>query len=329
MRQPVNDSSLARRIARALAVGFSVTALALNAWSLSLSDAPRAPTAQRAPARAHGMRPPEPAATARSAAVPSADRTTSEAANAVLLLRFQSAADDELSELAQELAKLADPRAHQALFVAARSARAPLRSAALEALAPLDDDDVRDFMLTQLVGPKAVLSVGYFADCLEPRAIPALERLARDLPTDQRRAAIDALAAQGDGAQPALERLLSADEEICDAVLDTRPLSVAMRRAVRRASIARVRAGAISTGSAFDFLEQDLARESRDTLVQAAHDPASVERALGALSARGDRSSLEALFRLSRDSDRGLAARAACTLSAAPDSRTQRFASRG
>ncbi len=357
----LNDESLARRVTRALAVGFSVTALGLNAWlwcspkpipvppelpaSLHRRTTNRASAASLAPevvarlnaARASSDGPAleslldlatHGAPAVAAAALEGIAQIGGERARSFLVQRLHDAPDTDLSKLTEALAQLSDPLAREALRTAARSPRVVLRSAAFEALATLDTDDVRDFMLGQLSGPDADSSIGYFADCRDPRAVPALERIAREGATDQRRAVLGSLFAQGEVAEPATDRLLRADGEVCDAVLDTRPVPFAMRRAVRQASIARLRAGAITTGSVFDFLEQDLSNEARAALVEAAHDPGSAERALSALATRGDRASLDALNRLAHDSDRGLSARAACALQSQPDSRTQRLTTR-
>ena len=363
--QPVSGAPLPRRIWRAVAIGFSVTALALNYWSLSGAcasgeAAKRASTngiraAKRvtaAPSREvlsqvnaltdrgdgpaleslidlaiHGSR------SVASAALTGIAQIGGDRARSFLAQRFRDASDLELPSFAGALAQLGDAQSRELLRQAARSPRSSARAAALEALSTLDTIDVRDFMLNQLTTADPTVSVSYFSDCRDPRALPALERLAREAPLALRRSVVDALFAQGALAQPAITRLLRVDEQTSNVVLDTRPTPLGARLALRQASIERLRAGAITTGSVFDFLEQDLSDESREALLRAAREPASAERALSALATRGDRASRSALAKLGNDSDRGLAARAACALQSQLDSRTQqsplRFAKRG
>jgi hypothetical protein len=190
----------------------------------------------------------------------------------------------------------------------------------------MDVPEVRELMLTRLnerEPPAAVIN--YFANCQEPRALPALERLVRDAPTELRSAVIASLFAQGESATPVIARLVRGDDELSDALLGASPSTAQARRVLRQASVLRLRAGAITEGAVFDFLEQDLSSEAREALLVAARDPASAERALMALWNRGDRASQSALQRLANDSDRGLAARAACTLRAEPGSSVRRF----
>jgi hypothetical protein len=149
--------------------------------------------------------------------------------------------------------------------------------------------------------------------------------VARHGDADQRRVAIDALFAQGTSAEDTILRLARADDELCDALLDGQPRTPAARHALRRASIARLREGALSGGPVFQFLQRDLSGEAREALVQAAHDPGSRDSALSSLSARGDSGSLRALSTLSDDVERGLAERAACALLSQPDSRWRPF----
>ncbi|HET7541734.1 MAG TPA: hypothetical protein VFK05_17790 [Polyangiaceae bacterium] len=238
-----------------------------------------------------------------------------------LARRFAAASDGQLSELASALATLGDAPARAILRAAARSPRPAARSAAFEALATLDGADVRDFMVQALDFMDPLPAAGYFADCREPRALPGLERVARNGDADQRRAAIDALFAQGASAEDAISRLVRDDDELCDAMLEGQPPTPAARRALRRASIARLRAGALTSGGVFDFLARDLSGEARDALVEAAREPSSRDSALSALSARGDSGSLRALSMLSNDVDPGLSQRSACALLSNPDSR--------
>jgi len=242
-----------------------------------------------------------------------------------LAQRFSEAAAAELPALASALATLGDAPARALLQSAARSARVATRGAALEALLTLDTPDVREFMLLALGNADPSGAAAYFVDCREPRALPALERLARGGNSALRRTAIDALLAQGVSAQPALVRLLSEDDELCDALLEGQPGTVEVRQALRKASVARLREGALTSGRVFDFLQKDLSRDAREALLQAAHDAASSESAVNALSARGDGESLRALSDLADDGDPGLAQRAACALFTQPDSRSLPF----
>ncbi|MET0795186.1 MAG: hypothetical protein ABW061_26950 [Polyangiaceae bacterium] len=315
----MSSAALTERVWRATAIGFSVTAVALIALPAALdwrTERQSTPSSAAGSARQPPLE--ESAAEAAHpdpASAPNADALPDHATLFDLARRFSDAADAELSELATALASLGGQAAHQVLFSAARSSRASCRAAALEALATIDTADVREFMVEQLNTPDpAPAAVAYFADCHEPRALPALERLARDAPLSLRSALIVSLFAQGADAEPAIFRLLRGDTQLSDALLETPPTTAAARRALRRESVQRVQAGAITEGRVFDFLEQDLSAEARDALVLAAHDPGSVARALTALSNRGDRASLRALERLSREPDRDLAARASCAL---------------
>ncbi len=239
--------------------------------------------------------------------------------------RFSAATDAQLPELAAALATLGDAPARAILQSAARAPRPAMRGAAFGALSTLDSADVREFMLQALAGVEPIFAANYFADCREPRALPGLERLAKSDDSEQRRAAIDALFAQGASAESAILRLLREDDELCDAVLEGQPRTPLLRQALRRVSIERLRAGALTTGRVFEFLQQDLSPDAREALVQAARDPASSDSALSALSARGDTGSLHALSALADDADQGLAQRAACALLSQPDSRSRPF----
>jgi len=242
-----------------------------------------------------------------------------------LARRFAAATDAELPDHALALAALGDAPARALLTNAARSTRPMARSAAFEALSTLDTADVREFMLQALSFVEPTFAIGYFSNCREPRALPALERLARSGDSAQQRTAIDALFAQGDTAQPALLRLLREDDELCDSMLQGQPSTPLARQALRRASIERLRAGALRGGWAYEFLQRDLSSEAREALVLAAHDPASRESALNALSARGDIDSLRSLSILANDVEQGLAQQAACALLSQPDSRSRPF----
>jgi hypothetical protein len=192
-------------------------------------------------------------------------------------------------------------------------------------LSTLDTADVRDFMLQALAFVEPSAAAGYFLNCREPRALPALERLAKSGDSSQQRVAIDALLAQGVSAQPTLLRLLREDDELCDALLQGQPSTPLARQALRRASIERLRAGALTSGWVFEFLQRDLSGEAREALVEAARDPASRESALNALSVRGDSGSLRALSSLANDVEHSLAQPAACALLSQPDSRSRPF----
>ena len=327
MRQPaLSRAPLSERIWRATACGFSVTALALNALAHQLPSTPTTPTTPTTPrASSAVIRSTRSEVPAFEAALPSSssDRARetgtpdADLAVARLARRFSDARDADLSALANQLAAAGGPRAHSALFGAARSTRSPSRDAALEALASLDTADVREFMLGQLSErepPRA--AIDYFAGCHDARALPALERLAREASPVFRDSAIVSLFAQGASAEPALSRLLQGSQELENALLESPTTTAGARRLLRKACVQRLRAGAITTGSVFDFLEQDLSAEAGEALTEAARDPASASRALAALSNRGDRASSIALERLSNDSDRRLAAQARCTLDA-------------
>jgi hypothetical protein len=261
----------------------------------------------------------------RSSALQGIARNGGDRARQFLTRRFNEATDADLSELASALATLGDDPARAVLQAVARGARPAARSAAFDALSTLDTADVREFMLQALTGLESAAAANYFANCREPRALPALERLAKGGDSSQRRVAIDALFAQGASADSTIFRLLREDDELCDALLEGQPSTPLARRALRRASIERLRAGALTSGRVFDFLQRDLSGAAREALVEAARDPASSESALSALSARGDGASLRALSALSNDVERGLAQRAACALLSQPDSRSRPF----
>lgn len=261
----------------------------------------------------------------RSAALESIAQMGGDRARGFLARRFDAASDAELSELASALATLGDAPARAILLAAARSARPATRSATFEALSTLDSADVREFMVQALDFLDPSPAASYFSNCREPRALPGLERMARQGDADQRRVAIEALYAQGPYAEDTILRLARADDELCDALLEGQPHTTAARHALRRASIARLHEGALSSGSVFQFLERDLSGEAREALVRAARDPGSRDSALSSLSARGDNDSLRALSTLSNDVERGLAERAACALLSHPDSRWRPF----
>jgi hypothetical protein len=216
-------------------------------------------------------------------------------ARANLAQRFADGADSELRELADALAQLGGSESHAILVQAARSLRVPAREAARAALASLDTADVRAFMLEELSGPDASQAAAYFADCQDERAVPGLERLAGSAGTELRRAAIAALFAQGDGARGAIERLLRADDDVSNDVLESPAPTAALRQAQRDVGILRLRAGAITSGPVFEFLARDPSAAALQALVEAAHDPASADSAVNALSTRGDSASLAAL----------------------------------
>ncbi|HEY0469651.1 MAG TPA: hypothetical protein VGC79_35920, partial [Polyangiaceae bacterium] len=194
-----------------------------------------------------------------------------------LVRRFHAAANAELPGLASALATLGDAPARAVLQSAARSARPVARSAAFDALTTLDTADVREFMLQALNFVEPSPAASYFSNCREPRALPALERLARLGDADQRQIAVNALFAQGAIAEEAIARLLREDDELCDALLQGQPATPFARQSLRRAGIARLRAGGQTTGWVFEFLQRDLSREAREALVQAARDPASTD----------------------------------------------------
>ncbi len=240
-----------------------------------------------------------------------------------LIARLSQVSDGELSELTAALATLGDEPAREALRAAARSPRVALRVSAFGALSNLDTPDVRDFMVRALSEPDPYPAIGYFLDLHDPRALPALEGLAQNASAELSRQAIDALLAQGPSSEPAILGLLQKDSELFDRLLASPPHTLAALAAVRSASVARMRAGAVSGGPLFDFMEQDLSRETRDALIFAAHDPATTYAAVFALAGRADSASLSALAQLANDSDPELAAQAVCALVSDPDSRSR------
>ena len=308
---------------QALALGASTLAVALNGYAAYAGKPQRAHGALRAAQQAVPEAPSADHAT-RGEPGPRASSSNGGAlARQLLIQRLHGAPPEELASVAETLATLGDAEAREALRQAARSPRLALRAAAFAALATLDSPDVREFMVSALSEPEPLSAVSYFSDCREPRALAALERLAATGSAQIRRAAIDALFAQGTSSEPAVARLLGGDSELMDALLETAQLSFGARRALHRASVARLRAGAISGGRVFDFLEGDLSSEAGEALVLAARDRASVESATSTLVKRGDSASLAALARLANDSDRWLAMRAGCALASDPDSRSR------
>lgn len=241
----------------------------------------------------------------------------------ILSERLNSAPDSGLSDAANALTTMGGPQAHALLQAATHSRRAAVRDAAFAALVNVDTPDIRDFMLAALNEAEPTSAVGYFLDCRDPRALPALERLARSPLEELSRAALDALLAQGARAEGAFTRLLQADTELTDALLATPPHTPSALRSLRTATIARLHEGAINGGPVFDFLERDLSAESREALLFAARDPASTDTACTALARRGDAASLAGLSQLANDSDPQLAARASCALASDPDSRSR------
>ncbi|MEO8904536.1 MAG: hypothetical protein ABI488_19210 [Polyangiaceae bacterium] len=237
--------------------------------------------------------------------------------------RLNSAPDSDLFEAANALTTMGGSQAHVVLQTATHSRRVAVRDAAFAALVSVDTPDVRDFMLAALNEPAPTSAISYFGDCRDPRALPALERLARSPLEELSRAALDALLAQGTRAEGAFTRLLQADAELTDALLATPPHTPGALRALRTATIARLREGALSGGPVFDFLERDLSAESREALLISARDPASADAACTALARRGDAASLAGLSQLANDSDPQLAARASCALATDPDSRSR------
>ncbi len=237
--------------------------------------------------------------------------------------RLSSAPDRDLFNVANALTTMGGPEAHALLRAATHSPRTAVRVTAFAALVNVDTADIRDFMLGALNEPEPMAAVSYFLDCRDPRAVPALERLARSSVQELSGGALDALLAQGLSAEGAVTRLLQGDTELTDALLANPPHTPGALRSVRTAAIVRLHEGAISSGPVFDFLERDLSADSRDALLFAARDPASADAACNALARRGDPSSLMGLSQLAHDSDPELAARASCALASDPDSRSR------
>lgn len=246
-------------------------------------------------------------------------------ARSYLAQRMSDAPEGELSQIARALARTGGVEAHEILFRAARSARPALRTEARTAIATLDTPDVRAFMLEQLQDAEPEPAVIYFADCADARAIPALERLARDSAADLRSSAITALFAQGDAGNAAVTRLLDENGELADAVLQSNLPTPAAHRAVLTASIARLRRGGFSSGPVFDFLGHDFSSEGLNALAAAAREEATASSAITALQTRGDAAALNVLARLANDANRTVSDNATCALVSAPDSRSRSY----
>jgi HEAT repeat protein len=238
--------------------------------------------------------------------------------------RLAEARDGEQPQFAEALATLGGAEARATLLRAAQSsARAGTRHAALSALSGLDSEDVRVWMLQELGGPAPESAVQYFSDCVEPRALPALEVLVRTSEAELREQAALALVAQGEAAQATLARLLSAELETADAVLSAAKGVLSLRPTLRAASIARLREGALTTGAVFDYLAEDLGLVALQALMEAARDEGSASSAISAIARRGDPPSLRALGALSRDENTEIATQALCAQFRNPDSRAR------
>ncbi|HEY3666816.1 MAG TPA: HEAT repeat domain-containing protein [Polyangiaceae bacterium] len=261
--------------------------------------------------------------TAASNALQSIGQLGGERALQFLSERLRTAPDEELGAVTTALASLGGLQAREALRAATRSSRSSVREASFSTLMGFDTADVRQLMLDAINGPDPSPALGYFIDCHEPRALPTLARLARSAAPEINSVALDALLAQGMSAEAWITRLLREDLDLNDALLARPPHTLGALHALRSASIARLREGAVSTGPLFDFMERDLSNETREALVLAARDPASADSAVNALARRGDAPSLAALSQLANDSDRTLSARAVCALAADPDSRSR------
>jgi hypothetical protein len=213
--------------------------------------------------------------------------------------------------------------AHQLLEQAAHSNREALRLAAASALVDIDTPDVRAFMLRELEGSGAEAALGYFADAVEPQAVPLLERLARDRRGNLPVLAVQALVNQGAPGRAAIARLLHDDpnDEAVQAIFDSARTVLSLRPTLRAAAIERLRAGATSHGSWYDYLAEDLSDEARDALASAAREVGSSSGAISALASRGDTASVASLDQLSRDPDPRVAKQARSALLHAADSR--------
>ena len=249
-------------------------------------------------------------------------------ARSYLAQRLSDAPDAELSSVAQALARSSGIEAHDILFRAASSARPTLRAEARAAIALLDTADARGFMLEELNSEEPLVAVNYFADCVDARAVPGLERIARGAQRDVRRSAIGALFAQGESSHAAIGRLLDADGELADAVLEASVPTAETHRLLLAASIARLRRGALSAGPVFDFLAHDFSSEGLNALTEAAHDEATASSAITALQTRGDAAALSVLARLTNDASQTVATNATCALVAGPDSRSRPYLAR-
>lgn len=238
--------------------------------------------------------------------------------------RFSEAREAEQPQLALALATLGGEAARASLLRAAKaSPRSSTRDAARRALATLDSEEVRKWMLSELASAAPATAVAYFNDCAEPLALPALEALARGGEGELREQAVAALVAQGQSAHPALQRLLQGEPDTADAVLSAAKGVLALRPLLRADCIRRLRQGAITHGPVFDYLAEDLGSEALGALVSAAREEGSSEAAFLALAARGDPASRSALLMLSGDANPEVATRALCAQLRDPDSRAR------
>jgi HEAT repeat protein len=241
----------------------------------------------------------------------------------LLAEQLLNGSDVDISPAAQGLARMGGSEAHQLLEQAAHSNREALRLAAASALADIDTPDVRAFMLRELGGTGAEAALGYFADAVEPQAVPLLERLARDRRGNLPVLAVQALVNQGAPGRAAIARLLHDDpnDDAVQAIFDSARTVLSLRPTLRAAAIERLRAGATSRGSWFDYLAGDLSGEARDALVAAARELGSSSSAISALASRGDTASVASLDQLSRDPDPRVAKQARSELLHTADSR--------
>jgi hypothetical protein len=261
-----------------------------------------------------------PAPEVASAALSAISRIGGSLARAALEQRLSAAPDSELEGIVEAVVALGGDDASEVLRRAARSRRVALRTAAGGAIEQFDEGWVHELMLEKLAGPEALRGDTYFADTLEPKAVPRLEELARQSAGELQAAALTALVQQGPPGHARVERL-AFDEELGDAVLEAAKDVRGLRRTLRAASIERLRVGGLTSSAVFDYLARDLTDEAREALRQAAREPASSERALDALASRGDTASRRVLVELARDGNRELACLAQMKLLERPDSR--------
>jgi HEAT repeat protein len=238
---------------------------------------------------------------------------------------LEQALDRDVAAILEKLARRPDGFARLVRLLSSK--RPAVRTAASALLRTMDLPEVRRLMLHELDGtdPDRVgMAVEYFADCLEPGAIPSLSRLAGDPRENVAAPATAALVAQGPIAYETLAALLHDSPAAASRVLAAAGNAPALRPLLRAAAVRRLREGSIRSGPALDYLASDLSPEALDALVGAArisHQPGPL---LGAIGSRGDAAALAVLERLADDANADLAREASRAIAELGDPRARR-----
>jgi HEAT repeat protein len=260
----------------------------------------------------------------RATAIQALGRIGGPKARPVLDRLLAQAPDRELGTVVSAMDGYADGEALMVRALGER--RKALRDAAANALRDRDTANVRELMRRELDGAepeRLEMALAYYADAVDPSAIPPLARLARDARPAVGGAAVGALVAQGPRAHEPLAALLRENREASAAVLSAARETLSLRPALRDAALHRLREGSVRAGSILDYLAGDLSQEALDALVTAARTAHQPGPLVQALAARGDASSLEALGRLATDTDTTLSRIAVQTLASHADARAK------